>query len=174
MNFQLKFKEQTSTQKISDISTNRTAITIILDNVKNPANIGMIFRIADAIRAEKIILYFETNQHGVEKFVKSSRSTEKYVNYQIVTNFLFIEELKNTHQIIALEKTNNSIDYQNFLPKDKIALIIGSENFGVSEQLLKIVEQSIHLPMLGVNTSINVATASSVVLYDILLKMNKI
>jgi len=48
-----------------------------------------------------------------------------------------------------------------------ICLIIGSENYGVSQKMIDISDQSIHLPMYGINTSINVATALSVALYNI-------
>ncbi|NPA44130.1 MAG: RNA methyltransferase, partial [Chlorobi bacterium] len=66
-----------------------------------------------------------------------------------------------------------SIDYNKVNYTEKVCVVIGSENYGVSQELINISDQSIHLPMFGINTSINVATATSVALYHIFNKIKK-
>jgi tRNA G18 (ribose-2'-O)-methylase SpoU len=68
-----------------------------------------------------------------------------------------------------LEITNNSKPLGKFtFPKNKkIALIIGDENFGVSEAVLNLSEDIIHINMFGQNSSMNVVQATSITLYEI-------
>ena len=73
--------------------------------------------------------------------------------------------------MIILDKTNQSISYNKFKYTKPACLIIGNEKTGVSEKLIEIADFSLHLPMNGINTSINVATATSVVLYDLYFKI---
>ncbi|NJN45322.1 MAG: RNA methyltransferase [Candidatus Competibacteraceae bacterium] len=85
-------------------------------------------------------------------------------------------KLKQTgYTIISLEITSNSIDIEKFsLSKDeKMCLILGSENQGVCERLLDASDAVIHIPMLGVNSSMNVATACSIAAYEITRKFQQ-
>jgi len=159
--------ERKDTEKhLAKIHTNRLPLIFILDKLTDVGNIAMIFRIADALRIEKILLYDYDFPVSEKKLRKLSRSTEKYVTYEYA-DITAVEKLAQTHQLIALDKTINSINYSEFKPQKPIALIIGSERFGISEALLKLPDIAIHLPMNGINTSINVATATSVAAYHI-------
>lgn len=145
-------------------------ITLVCDNVTNTPNIGSLFRIADAFGIEKLILCGKNINLG-RKIAKTSRATEKFVNYQIeVSAFDVVEILKSqNYQIIALEITESStpIHHLQFSNKTPIALIIGDENFGVSESILKASDQVIHINMFGQNSSMNVVQATNIALYEI-------
>ncbi|MFD1162377.1 TrmH family RNA methyltransferase [Hwangdonia seohaensis] len=145
-------------------------ITLVCDHVTNAPNIGSLFRIADAFGVEKLILCGE-NIHLGRKMAKTSRATEKVLNYEIAeTASKIVEELKNeNHQIISLEITSSSKPIHTFkFSKEKpIALIIGDENFGVSEAILKISDAIIHIDMFGRNSSMNVVQATNIALYEI-------
>ncbi|WOD43511.1 TrmH family RNA methyltransferase [Hwangdonia lutea] len=145
-------------------------IILVCDNVTNALNIGSLFRIADAFGVEKLILCGENIQLG-RKMAKTSRATEKVVNYEITKSAsTIVERLKNEkYQIISLEITNTSkpIHRFNFSNKKPIALIIGDENFGVSEAILNRSDALIHIDMFGQNSSMNVVQATNIALYEI-------
>jgi len=145
-------------------------ITLICDNVTNTPNIGGLFRIADTFGIEKLILCGQHIEFG-RKMTKTSRATEKVVNYEIHENALeVVSNLKNQdYQIISLEITDTSkpIHEFQFSNEKQIALIIGDENFGVSEKILNLSNNSIHINMFGQNSSMNVVQATSVALYEI-------
>uniref|UniRef100_UPI0025E50752 TrmH family RNA methyltransferase n=1 Tax=uncultured Algibacter sp. TaxID=298659 RepID=UPI0025E50752 len=84
-------------------------ITLICDNVTNAPNIGSLFRIADAFGIEKLILCGDDISLG-RKMAKTSRATEKIVNYEVNRDALeVIQDLKSkNYQIISLEITNSS------------------------------------------------------------------
>ncbi|NJX16326.1 TrmH family RNA methyltransferase [Tamlana crocina] len=149
---------------------NRTfPITLVCDNVTNAPNIGSLFRICDAFGVEKLILCGEVSLG--RKMAKTSRATEKYVNFEIQKSASkVVETLKQSgHQIIALEITNSSspIHTFNFSTKQPIALVIGDENFGVSEDILQQSDAVIHIEMFGQNSSMNVVQATNIALYEL-------
>ena len=145
-------------------------ITLVCENVTNAPNIGSLFRMADAFGVEKIIFCGNDIPLG-RKMTKTSRATEKVVKYDVSEDISeVVLNLKALNfQCIALEITENSspIDSFQFSTKKPIALIIGNENFGVSEVVLKECEQTIHINMFGQNSSMNVVQATNIALYEI-------
>uniref|UniRef100_UPI0025F32395 TrmH family RNA methyltransferase n=1 Tax=uncultured Algibacter sp. TaxID=298659 RepID=UPI0025F32395 len=105
------------------------------------------------------------------KMAKTSRATEKIVNYEVNRDALeVIQDLKSkNYQIISLEITNSSQAVHNvqFSTNKPIALIIGDENFGVSEHILNLSDAIIHIEMFGQNSSMNVVQATNIALYEL-------
>lgn len=145
-------------------------ITLICDNVTNAPNIGSLFRISDALGVEELIFCGENLQLG-KRMKKTSRSTEKYVSHKVESDILqVVTSLKaKRYFIIALEITDSSISLDDFIQNTNqpIALIIGNENIGVSEDILKLADEIVHIKMFGENTSMNVVQATSITLYEL-------
>lgn len=145
-------------------------ITLICDNVTNAPNIGSLLRISDALGVEELIFCGENSQLG-KRMKKTSRSTEKYVSYKEESDILqVVTSLKaKRYFIIALEITDSSISLDDFIlnTNQPIALIIGNENVGVSEDILKLAGEIVHIKMFGENTSMNVVQATSIILYEL-------
>lgn len=144
-------------------------ITLVCDNVNTAANVGSLFRTADAFGLEKIIFCGNTIPKG-RKMTKTSRATEKTVNFEEIDEInQTIKYLKlQGYFCIALEITSESKSLGSFqFPKQKpIALIIGAENLGVSEDALNQVDAIIHIEMFGQNSSMNVVQATNITLYE--------
>ncbi|GAA4350310.1 TrmH family RNA methyltransferase [Kangiella taiwanensis] len=151
-------------------------ISLLAHNITVPMNVGSLFRISDALGVEKIYVSGDTPIPPNNKIRKTSRSTEKYVPYETVENLVeLINRLKEeNYTIIALEITSDSVPLQEIqLGKtQKVCLILGSENTGVSEELLKLSDITTHIPMLGHNSSMNVATACGIAVYSLTLINN--
>ncbi|WP_452601277.1 TrmH family RNA methyltransferase [Pontimicrobium sp. MEBiC06410] len=145
-------------------------ITLVCENVTNAPNIGSLFRIADAFGIEKIIFCTSEIPMG-RKMTKTSRATEKVVDFEVNENIsLVINQLKTKgYKIVSLEITDNSIPIHNcqFSKEQPIALVIGDENFGVSEPILALSDTIIHIDMFGQNSSMNVVQATNIALYEI-------
>ncbi|AEH02436.1 TrmH family RNA methyltransferase [Lacinutrix sp. 5H-3-7-4] len=146
------------------------SITIICENVTNAPNIGSLFRTADAFGVEKIIFCGSKIPLG-RKMTKTSRTTEKFIKYQEreTVEEVIIELKKSNYSILALEITDNSkpIHTFNVPTKKPIAIVIGDENFGISNTALKQTDAIIHIDMFGQNSSMNVVQATTVALYEI-------
>ncbi|WP_299116576.1 TrmH family RNA methyltransferase [uncultured Winogradskyella sp.] len=153
------------------------SITLICDGVTNAPNIGSLLRISDALGVEELIFCGDNVQLG-KRIKKTSRSTEKYVSHRIETDILtVVSDLKRKkYFIIALEITDTSIrlnDYE-LITNQPVALIIGNENFGISEEVLKLTDAIVHINMFGENTSMNVVQATSITLYELIKQIQKI
>ena len=136
----------------------------------NAPNIGSLLRISDALGVEELIFCGENSQLG-KRMKKTSRSTEKYVSYKEESDILqVVTSLKaKRYFIIVLEITDSSISLDDFIlnTNQPIALIIGNENVGVSEDILKLAGEIVHIKMFGENTSMNVVQATSITLYEL-------
>lgn len=150
-------------------------ITLVCDNITNAANIGSLFRIADAFGVEELI-FCGTDISLGKRMTKTSRSTEKYVKHKIEEHINgVLEDLKaKNYFLIALEITKKSQELNQFIltTKQPIAIILGDENFGISEDILNIVDAVVHINMYGNNSSMNVAQATSISLYELTKQLN--
>jgi len=142
-------------------------IRIILDNVWDTFNIGSFFRLADAVAAEKIYLCGKTVTPPNPKIHRASIGTWRWVPWEHYPSAgRIIRELKKEgHFVVAGEQTEKSIPYTKLRIKKPIALVVGHETRGVSKETLREVDQTIELPLLGINKSLNVLVAASVILY---------
>ena len=68
---------------------------------------------------------------------------------------------------MALEQTEKSIDYGRFKPKYPICLVVGHEIDGVSNEILKLCDEAIEIPMKGEKKSLNVSVAFGIAIYGL-------
>lgn len=146
-------------------------VSVICDNIAYAENVGMIFRVSEAMGVYQLFLCGQTPDPQNRKVQKTARSTEKYVNYECHENTAeLITSLKEKdYTIVALEITNISCEIKNikFNNYSKIALVIGNEKNGISEEVLKNADLSGEINMFGKNSSMNVVNALSIALYEI-------
>lgn len=147
-------------------------ICFLAHNIELPINVGSLFRIADAFGIEMLYLTGTSAMPPNSKLRKTSRATENNVPFQHEKNPLeVVERLKaEGYKIISLEITSSSIDISDLSlsAADKVCLILGSENTGVNQELLNASDITTHIPMLGQNSSLNVATASAIAGFEIM------
>lgn len=146
-------------------------VIVLCDRVKGPANLGSIFRLADAFGVSEIVFGGASLDLSSSRLKRTARNTHKKVRFRESGHVLTtLEELhaKGYHSI-AIEITDSSIPIQqiNRNELEKVVLIVGDENFGVSESLLELVTCTAHIPMLGHNSSMNVAQALGIGLYEL-------
>ena len=146
----------------------RNEIYLVLDNLRSVYNIGAIFRTADATKVKKIYLCGITAHPPRIDLEKTALGAEKYVPWEYCeTTAEAINLLKKQNtSIIALEQTDQSIDFHQFEFKMPLALVIGNEVEGVSNEILSLCDAAIEITMLGLKNSLNVTTATGIVLYE--------
>ena len=176
MEKQLSFIElrQNLEQYLQFIEQNRHPIIFIADQISIKQNIAALYRLADAARIAHLYLYQPKITDAAVKIRKVSRSTFDFVPSTIVEEIEDLKILKEKYEWIALEITNTSIPYYQLESKQSIALIIGNEQKGISQELLDLCDRSIHVPMMGRNTSMNVAMATGIATFGLLEKMDRL
>ena len=162
-----KDKEGSFAQRLLDSSQSRARIALLLDRIEDYRNLGSMFRIADAANLEHIYGYQMAALFEHRKLGKVARSTERFVPYSNLSTPGEIAALCAQYELIALELTDQSIPYTRYQPTKPCILIVGNETRGVSKELLSLTTGSIHIPMYGINHSMNVAVATGIAAYHL-------
>lgn len=140
--------------------------SIILDRLRSPFNVGSIFRTSDSFGIESITMVEGTAAIKHPRAIRTARGTIDTVVHDEMSEEDLIKELKQSDRpLFALELGGTNIDEFDF-PSDGIA-VIGSEEFGVSEELLHLCDLSlgrVSIPLAGSKGSINVSVSTGIML----------
>jgi tRNA G18 (ribose-2'-O)-methylase SpoU len=145
-------------------------LCIVADNIESAVNVGSLFRVADAFGVEKIYLTGGSPTPPNSKLRKTSRATERWVAYESRSDAVaLVHELKASgHVIASLEVTARAFDIRSADVRfERLALIVGAENGGVSQALLDASDIALRIPMFGMNSSLNLATACGVAVFEL-------
>jgi 23S rRNA (guanosine2251-2'-O)-methyltransferase len=150
----------------------RNPIYLVCDNVLDTYNIGSIFRLADAIAAEKVYLCGGTEYPPNSRIHKAAVGTEEWVAWEMNPSTVeAIRKLKGMGvQIICVEQSDGSIPFISLATKTMFpcAIVVGHETNGVSKEVLDLADMVVELPMFGINKSLNVWGAAAIVSYKII------
>jgi 23S rRNA (guanosine2251-2'-O)-methyltransferase len=146
---------------------------LVLHDIRSVLNVGAIFRTADSIGIDKIIISGITpapvDRFGRDRsdMQKTALGAEKTVPWEQVENIIEeIEKYKTDgFQAVSLEQSEKSVDYKEYIPEEKTIVILGSEVEGVNDELLEISDTTLEIPMNGEKESLNVSVATGILLY---------
>lgn len=156
-------------EKDLDIDYSKISKILILDNIKDPGNLGTIIRTSEASGIDLIILTSKCCDIYNTKTIRASMSSitrmKIIVSNDIVNTINNLKEKK--YKIYTSYLNNNSINLYKNRFENKIVIVIGSESEGVSEDILKVSDIYIKIPMEGDIESLNVSSATSIILYEV-------
>lgn len=141
---------------------------IIAIDPQTPANVGSVYRLADATASEKIIFVQKTiNRFENNKTVKRvSRDTQVSIDTEYWSYEKFDTDYLTLPELIAIEITSLSKSiFDSSLPKN-CSFVVGSERNGIPNNILQKCTAAVHIPMYGNNGSMNVSHALSICLYE--------
>lgn len=148
----------------------KNPVYIVLDNVLDTYNIGAVFRLADAVAATRVILCAGSETPPNHRIKKASINTTEWVDWEYhKTGAEAITALRKEVpdiQIVAVEQDSRSVPYDKVEYSFPVALVVGHETDGVSQEVLDMADQIVELPMWGVNVSLNVMVSLGIVLYE--------
>jgi len=140
---------------------------IILDGLEDPHNLGAIMRTAECVGAHGIIIPKRHSCGLTETVAKSSAGAIEYMPVVKVTNIpQTIDELKEKGIWVAACDMGG----QNYFDQDmkgKVAVVIGSEGFGISKLVKDKCDFVVSMPMSGKITSLNASNAAAVIMYEV-------
>jgi TrmH family RNA methyltransferase len=140
-------------------------ISLMLDDLQDPGNLGTLIRIADWFAVENIICSENSVDCYNPKVVQSTMGSLSRVNVLYADLFSFIQKNKKI-SVYATTLHGTSVFK---LPKIKEGIIlIGNESEGIHEELLKIASNQITIPKFGHAESLNAAVAGGIILSQIL------
>jgi len=145
---------------------------VLLDNIRSTFNVGAIFRSADGVGIRKIHLCGITPSPTNIKVHKTSLGSENTVQFEIHPNALTVVQKfkQDGYRIWEIEKTDFSKSIFNFElneTSEPTLLILGNEIIGVDPDILALCDNHLHIPMLGLKNSLNVAIAFGIAVYSL-------
>lgn len=137
---------------------------LILDAVQDPGNLGAMMRSANAFGFKTIVLGDGSCDIYNPKVIRSSQGAIFKLNFLHKNIVEFIDEL-NDYDIYGTSVVNG-IELDNVTVNKKIAIILGNEGNGISEEVFKKLNKNIYIPMENTE-SLNVSVAASIIMYKL-------
>ncbi|WP_238786210.1 TrmH family RNA methyltransferase [Blattabacterium cuenoti] len=164
------FKEHT-VNKLKNIKITNNCLILIFDGIEKPGNLGAMLRTANAAGAHFIILC------NIKTYIFNSNIIRSSLGSVFTSKIIIENEIKlivswlqkNNIKIVVTGIYKNAKNlYKTNLSFSKIAIILGSEDKGVSNIWLNKTKKIITIPMFGTIDSLNVSNAMSIIIYEII------
>lgn len=154
--------------ELSDATTMRSPIVVVCDRIQDTFNFGAILRCCDAMNVAGVVIGAAEQAAVTPQVARSSAGAVNYV--PIVMSDSVINAVGRLTEagfaIAAASEKSESVAWDADL-KRPIALIVGSEARGVSDELLERCDLRLRIPMMGQVDSLNAAVATGMLLYEI-------
>ena len=151
--------------------SNKFPIFIVLENIRSAYNVGSVFRTADAFLIEAIYIIGYSAKPPHKEIKKTALGAEETVNWKYFkTTDDAIALLKaKKYKVFAVEQAEGSykLHAASFRQNEKVAVVFGNEVSGIEQSTIDQCDGCIEIPQLGMNHSLNIATAAGVVLWEI-------
>lgn len=152
-------------------------IVVIAHNIRSLYNLGSMFRTTEGFGVSKVYLSGYTAEltdalphirdKNLKQLHKTALGAEDLVPYENSKNIeLLISSLKEQgFRIVGLEQDPRSQVLDEYIPSDKLALLLGEEVQGITPDLRGLCDDLIEIPMRGQKESFNVSVATGIALY---------
>lgn len=155
-------------------SADKLPLVVVLDNVRSQHNVGAVFRTADAMRIERVVLCGICCCPPNAEIHKTALGAEESVDWQYYPNTLdavcdlqahgyTVYAVEQAHNSVTLEEISHQLSAVSIQPK--IAVIFGHEVFGVQQEVIDLCNQCIEIPQYGTKHSMNVSVTAGIVMY---------
>ena len=155
-------------------------LVVVLDNVRSQHNVGAVFRTADAMRIERVVLCGICCCPPNPEIHKTALGAEESVEWRYYKETLDAVRALQTegYTVYAVEQAHDSVTLEQVVREmengkwemengPKIAVILGHEVFGVQQEVVDNCSQCIEIPQYGTKHSMNVSVTAGIVMYRI-------
>ncbi|MGI8893496.1 MAG: 23S rRNA (guanosine(2251)-2'-O)-methyltransferase RlmB, partial [Bacteroidia bacterium] len=142
-------------------------LILILDRITDVRNFGAIARSAECAGAHAVVITEKGSASVNADAVKTSAGALNNIPVCKERNLKeVIDYLKNSGlKIVSCSEKGDKLFYESSM-KDPVAIIMGSEEDGVSDEYLKRSDEVVKIPMMGAIGSLNVSVASGIILFE--------
>jgi len=158
----------TSADRETPLQAVTMPVVIVLDRLRSAFNVGNIFRLADAVRAERIVACGYTAVPPHPKLTKTARGCDEIV--PCATSATAVDAIASLHAdgytVYGVETTETSTLVWDETLVFPAAIVFGNEALGVCPGALHACDRLLRIPAVGVKNSVNVANCAAVVLCE--------
>lgn len=139
---------------------------VIADHLMTPDNIGAMIRLADNIGATEMCFLGEEEEHDLGKIRRAAASSRDNIRWYFSEETDLQKIVPEGKTIVAIETADNATCiYETQLPEN-VAFVVGSERFGICEEVLAQCDKVVYIPVPGPTRSLNVSHAAAVALFE--------
>jgi 23S rRNA (guanosine2251-2'-O)-methyltransferase len=156
-------------------------LIVIIHNIRSTHNVGSIFRTCEGFGVSKIIISGYTPHPTIEhdtrlphisakltaQIHKTALGAEEMVPFEYQENPDFESLKKDGYTIVGLEQDDKSVMLPEYKAPEKVALLLGEEVEGLTDDLRAACDDLIEIPMHGQKESFNVSVATGIALYQL-------
>jgi len=157
---------------LEDIPAKSDGLYLVIETVEKPGNLGAILRTADAAGVDAVIVCDSQTDLYNPNVIRSSLGclfTNRVINTSTEECISFLKE-RRIH-ILAAALQNSRLYYDTDMRKST-AIVLGSEDKGLSESWRKAAGQIIRIPMLGEADSLNVSVSAAILTFEAIRQRN--
>jgi tRNA G18 (ribose-2'-O)-methylase SpoU len=154
---------------VSEVCSKARRIAV-LENVMNPTNVGAIFRSAAALNMDAVLLTNGCSNPLYRRAIRVSMGTVFQIPWTFLDKEKGVSELKELGfktAAMALTDDSVSIDNEELLAEEKLAIVLGTEGDGLAKETIADCDYTVKIPMSHGVDSLNVAAASAVAFWQI-------
>jgi len=157
-------------KKLDYLDSKAEQLLIVLDGLEIPGNIGTIIRSCDGTDTDAVIICNRKTRLSHPKLIRSSQgSCFKVPVIEDETEAVIGWLMKNDYRIILTDTASDRYYFEDQY-QGKIAIVMGSERYGISRPWYQIKADGIKIPMFGDCDSLNVGIAATMILYEAAIK----
>lgn len=163
-----KFKTEKRLNKIASVIKQRQpSLKVVLEDIHDPHNVSAIYRTCDSVGIPKVsLLYTQDEFPRISKVSSSSANkwveSEKYNSVKDCVDDLHA----NGFKVYASLLNENAKNVYELDLTEKVAIVMGNEHRGISEEIANLADEVFYIPMRGMIQSLNVSVATAVTLYE--------
>lgn len=158
---------------LNDFTQNTTSRLLLLEDLRDPGNLGTLLRTAEGAGMTGVIMSKETVDLFNPKVVRSTMGSIFRIPFLYIENFQdILENLQaKGFSIIATDLQSKRNFTEEHYP-NKSAVVIGNESRGISDATRKQADILVHIPMCGKLESLNASVAGGLIMYELYRQQN--
>ena len=160
-------------RSLDDLQLGETPLIIVVESVEKPGNLGAVLRSADAAKADVVIVCDPLTDLYNPNLIRASIGAVFTVPVVACDSSACIDFLKSKNiQILTAQLQDSSLYYETDMRRG-IAIVMGTESTGLTQQWRLAADAHIRIPMLGRLDSLNVSVSAAILLFEAVRQRKK-
>lgn len=151
----------------SEAGSGEPPLVILAERVEKPGNLGAMLRTADGAGADAVLAVDPVTDWGNPNVVRASKGTVFAVPVAAVTSAQALAWLQERRISLVATTPDTPLDYTEVDYTGPVAIAVGAEKTGLTDQILRAAAYRVRIPMAGRADSLNVATSAAILAYEV-------
>lgn len=154
-------------RELTDVTLGDPPFLLVAEAIEKPGNLGTMLRTADAGGVDALVVCNRCTDIFNPNVVRASTGTLFTVSLAETTSAEALDWLRRNRIAVVAATPHTDVFYDQVDLTGPVAVVVGTEQYGLSDDWLAQADLQVRIPMLGVADSLNVAAATTILLYEV-------